>query len=367
MNESLTSFSFSGLSLFKSCPKAFEYKYIKKLTEAFSGIEAHMGSSVHEALEWAYTQRSLNLEPSLENTLDKYNEAWRKGDFNSIKIVKDDRSKEDYYNDGRNFLLKYMKEIFPSDDTITLYLEHRFELELAENTIYRGVIDRIAKKNDGTIRITDYKTGKVDHPLDTLQLPSYAMYIFHHNIDAEIEICYEDLREGRTIAVSIPRKDARRIKEELLEEIRIIRNTPPSEFVTKPSTLCGWCGYNPICENPHESVRPGMNYISSVTKLSHSSSDTPIEYEEACPLCGSPLKQKKGKFGSFFGCSDYPNCKYTRNIGPDPRNAANDPNIEGKDVCPECGGLLKQRKGKYGSFYGCTNYPQCRFTRPIPS
>jgi hypothetical protein len=31
-------------------------------------------------------------------------------------------------------------------------------------------------------------------------------------------------------------------------------------------------------------------------------------------------------------------------------------------VCPRCGGHLIERRGKYGTFYGCSNYPQCRFT-----
>ena len=33
-----------------------------------------------------------------------------------------------------------------------------------------------------------------------------------------------------------------------------------------------------------------------------------------------------------------------------------------KDICPRCGGKLLLRKGKYGQFKGCSNYPKCRFT-----
>lgn len=36
--------------------------------------------------------------------------------------------------------------------------------------------------------------------------------------------------------------------------------------------------------------------------------------EEVCPICGSEMKQRKGKFGPFYGCSKYPNCKGTRDI-----------------------------------------------------
>ena len=78
--------------------------------------------------------------------------------------------------------------MFPHDQSTTLYLEHKFEIPLGENIIYRGVIDRIAKEPDGTLKVTDYKTGRVGHPLDTLQLPSYALYNFRHNIDNEIRL-----------------------------------------------------------------------------------------------------------------------------------------------------------------------------------
>ena len=37
--------------------------------------------------------------------------------------------------------------------------------------------------------------------------------------------------------------------------------------------------------------------------------------------------------------------------------------IYNPNICPECGGQLKEKNGKYGSFIGCSNYPRCRYTR----
>lgn len=34
-------------------------------------------------------------------------------------------------------------------------------------------------------------------------------------------------------------------------------------------------------------------------------------------------------------------------------------------ICPRCGYNLVLRNGKYGNFFGCSNYPKCRFTKPI--
>ena len=356
----ITNFSFSAISTFKSCPRAFEYKYVKKLPEAFSSVEAHMGTSVHKALEWAYVQRQEGHEPTSDMALEQYKQAWNSGDFQNIKVIKEDKSSADYFHQGREFIASFFQRIFPRDNSTTLYLEHKFQIPLGDEVVYRGVIDRIAKGPDGTIRVTDFKTGKVAHPLDTLQLPSYALYIFRHNIDNQIELCLEDLREQRTMVVPFTRQEIKKVRTELLGEIDCIMNTGPEDFIASPSILCLWCGYNTICDNPHESVKIKRAGAGITGDLS-----TKGEFREACPLCGGQLRERQGKFGPFLGCANFPQCRYTRDLGMSKDNPAADPQIEGKEICPECGSLLKQRKGKYGAFMGCSNYPHCRFTRPV--
>src|SRR5439155_1212276 len=80
--------------------------------------------------------------------------------------------------------------------------------------------------------------------------------------------------------------------------------------------------------------------------------------DEVGPTCGKPMINKRGRFGRFLACSDYPTCKTTRPI-----------TLKGV-VCPDCGGGLAERKSRFGkSFFGCVNYPNCKFAawdRPIP-
>ncbi|MBR2990581.1 MAG: type I DNA topoisomerase [Solobacterium sp.] len=83
----------------------------------------------------------------------------------------------------------------------------------------------------------------------------------------------------------------------------------------------------------------------------------PEKVGEICPDCGGELVYRKGKYGKFISCSNYPKCKYTRNI-EDPVKEKPEPT--GK-VCPECGGELLKRKSRYGTYFlGCSNYPSCR-------
>jgi len=79
----------------------------------------------------------------------------------------------------------------------------------------------------------------------------------------------------------------------------------------------------------------------------------PKETGENCPECGSPLVIRKGRYGEFTACSNYPECKY---IKKEPK--------EVKEImdCPICKkGKIIERKTKRGKiFYGCSNYPKCK-------
>jgi DNA topoisomerase-1 len=83
--------------------------------------------------------------------------------------------------------------------------------------------------------------------------------------------------------------------------------------------------------------------------------------DEKCPECSSDLMWRRGRFGPFIACSNYPECKYIK------KKEAREIGL----LCPDCGqGQVVERKGRWGrSFYGCRRYPECKFTayhRPIP-
>jgi DNA topoisomerase-1 len=80
--------------------------------------------------------------------------------------------------------------------------------------------------------------------------------------------------------------------------------------------------------------------------------EQPEETDEKCEKCGSPMVIKNSKRGKFLACSAYPKCKNAKSLEP----------AKKLDVpCPECGGELQEREGRRGKFFGCTNYPKCKF------
>ncbi len=90
---------------------------------------------------------------------------------------------------------------------------------------------------------------------------------------------------------------------------------------------------------------------------------TQEKMDEKCPKCDSPLSIRLGRHGRFIGCTNYPDCDYTRDLNAD-RAEAEQPQEVGRD-CPECGSPLIFKRGRYGKFIGCSGYPKCRYIEPL--
>ena len=100
--------------------------------------------------------------------------------------------------------------------------------------------------------------------------------------------------------------------------------------------------------------------------LGSESVDVPVEETDIiCELCGSKMIIKNGRFGKFAACPNYPKCKNTKTLDKDGKIAENKP-VEKVDFkCELCGSDMVLRKGKFGEFYACSNYPKCKFTKTI--
>ena len=74
--------------------------------------------------------------------------------------------------------------------------------------------------------------------------------------------------------------------------------------------------------------------------------------DEICPDCGKPLVIKISRFGKFYACSDFPKCKYKKNI-----------NVSLGLRCPKCkeGDMIERHTKKRKTFYGCSRWPDCDF------
>lgn len=89
--------------------------------------------------------------------------------------------------------------------------------------------------------------------------------------------------------------------------------------------------------------------------------------DQKCPDCNKPVVIKLGRFGKFYACSGYPDCKYRAPFLDDDFSKKEEAQIaaEIKEKCPDCGGDLTIKQSRFGTFIGCGNYPKCKFTKSI--
>ena len=84
-----------------------------------------------------------------------------------------------------------------------------------------------------------------------------------------------------------------------------------------------------------------------------------IVTDEFCENCGSPMVIKFGRFGEFLACSNYPECKTTKEIAKGDAAEAGDDTI----ICEKCGKPMTLKRSRFGQFFACTGYPDCRNTK----
>jgi DNA topoisomerase-1 len=84
-----------------------------------------------------------------------------------------------------------------------------------------------------------------------------------------------------------------------------------------------------------------------------------VETDEKCETCGSPMVIKFGRFGEFLACTNYPECKTTKEMAKGDAVTADGEQI----ICEKCGKPMQLKRSRFGQFYACTGYPDCKHTK----
>ena len=110
----------------------------------------------------------------------------------------------------------------------------------------------------------------------------------------------------------------------------------------------------------NEFWKPFHHLISEKEQSVQRKDVTQESIDEKCPDCSSPLSIRLGRNGRFVGCTNYPDCSYTRNLGDDQTVSSSEPEVVEGRVCPKCESTLVIKAGRYGKFIGCSAYPKCK-------
>jgi DNA topoisomerase I len=122
------------------------------------------------------------------------------------------------------------------------------------------------------------------------------------------------------------------------------------------------CANYPECKTTREVA--SKRTAAAVTTGENGEAQSEAEEIPSCELCGKDMALKKGRFGAFYGCTGYPECKSIHKV--ERKSGATGtfaPPVEIDEICPRDGAKLVIRSGRFGEFISCSNYPKCEYIK----
>jgi putative RecB family exonuclease len=252
-------YSHSRLATYENCPQQYKLRYIDRiqLPEGEEGIEAFLGSRVHETLEKLYKELILTKLNSVEDLLDYYNAQWDRNWHGNVVVVKKGFTKGHYRNAGKESITNYYKRHQPFNQSKTLSTEQLLTFKIDDYTI-RGFIDRLGQNSKGIYEIHDYKTSGSLPSQDKLdndrQLALYQIGIKEKFRDAkDIRLIWHYLifdKEFRSARSDAQLKD---LKKQIVSLIKTIEKD--LRFNPTESNLCDWCEYPEYCPAKRHEIK----------------------------------------------------------------------------------------------------------------
>ncbi len=172
-----------------------------------------------------------------------------------------------------------------------------------------------------------------------------ALQNFYGKFSADLEVATENIKNVKKQAIPT---------DEICEKcgaMMVIKFGRFGQFLA--------CQNYPECQTTRE-----VSTMKSKQNADGTPSGEAAEAEEIpeCELCTKPMTLKKGRFGSFYGCSGYPECKNIRKMAKGTQTPAAPP-VMLDEICPDCGKNLAIRDGRFGKFTACSDYPKCKYIK----
>ncbi len=251
----LSTYSYSALNTFRTCPRKFKFQYVEKLdVPKRVTADTYLGNAVHRTLARLYQLGSDGIVWPLEDTILFYRDEWEKLDRKTITLIDEYHTVDDYIRLGEEMLARYYERYQPFDEGTLLGTELRLRLSLPDTPFkFTAIIDRLWKRDDGVVEIRDYKTGrrlaKPHEEAFLYQMGLYQLAVQENYPQFEkIELAQHFLRMDEVVSYRMRLDEL----EELTEDIRVtvveaIEAERLDEFPPKESPLCHYCAYSSLC------------------------------------------------------------------------------------------------------------------------
>ena len=249
----MPSFSHSKIGTFENCKLQFRYRYIDRIkVDVEDTIETYLGSRVHETLEKLYRDLRFEKDISIDGLLDYFNKKWKESWKDSIKIVSQEYSEENYRKMGERYIRDYFNHYRPFDQGKVLGLETQDFLTLDDHGrySYHIRIDRLMDMGRGLYEVHDYKTNNTLPAQEDLdndrQLAMYALWVKKHFKDfKKVRLVWHFVAFDKEMESFRTEKQLEDLRQEVLSQICLMEAA--RDFPPHVSSLCRWCLYQAIC------------------------------------------------------------------------------------------------------------------------
>ncbi|MGI8786717.1 MAG: type I DNA topoisomerase [Pyrinomonadaceae bacterium] len=201
--------------------------------------------------------------------------------------------------------------------------------------------------------------------------------LFNPTYTARMEANLDEIEDGKLNWRDAMRGFYDKFSVDLKDATEAIKNVKKQAIPT--DEICENCGAGMVikfgrfgqflaCANYPEckTTREVASKRTAATTTTDENGEVKTEVEEIapCELCGKDMALKKGRFGTFYGCTGYPECKNIRKIDKKSGQTLTvAPPVELDEICPKDGAKLVLRNGRFGEFTSCSNYPKCDYIK----
>ena len=248
----MTVYSHSRLSTYEDCPLKHKLCYLDGIKRETEGVEAFLGTMVHDTLKKCYDDARLTKVNSIEDLLLYYDALWKKSWHDAIVITKKGFNQSHYTQLGKKMLETYHNRYAPFDSDTTIGTEMNVTFSLDDNDRHKmqGYIDRLSRTEDDVHQIHDYKTSaylpsQEDADGDR-QLALYQIGVQSKWPDVKnVRLVWHYLAHGRELVSLRSDEDISRLVADtinVIDDIEAAQDYAPTE-----SGLCDWCEYPDLC------------------------------------------------------------------------------------------------------------------------
>ncbi len=244
-------YSHSRLACYESCPRQYKLRYIDRIRppEGEEGIEAFLGSRVHETLEKLYRELILTKINTLDDLRAYYERQWEKNWHDNVVIVKKEFTRDHYYATGLRAITSYYNRHYPFDQSKTLATERQIVFRIGDYTM-QGFIDRLSHDGKGLYEIHDYKTSAHLPTQDEIdsnrQLALYQIGVAEHFRNAkDIVLTWHYLVHDQEFTSTRSDAQLRDLRREVVSLIKTIERD--TTFAPVESGYCEWCDLAVYC------------------------------------------------------------------------------------------------------------------------